>query len=69
MCLPAALNADVSNAAPIAGPSNTGTDNSIPSITYATDGSPRLPIIDLKVVVPFIITNLLEAFITAAWRK
>jgi hypothetical protein len=37
------------------------------AIAYAGDGSPRLPLIDLKSHTPANITSLLEAFLTAAW--
>jgi hypothetical protein len=42
--------------------------NEAPAIEYAADGTPRLPIIDVKMFAPNVIAMLLEEFITAAWR-
>jgi hypothetical protein len=40
-----------------------------PTITYADDKSPVLPLVDLKVLPPKVVTELLEAFVKAAWSK
>jgi hypothetical protein len=40
-----------------------------PTITYADDKSPVLPLVDLKILPPKVVTELLEAFVKAAWSK
>jgi hypothetical protein len=40
-----------------------------PTITYADDKSPVLPLVDLKILPPKVVTELLEAFVKAVWSK